>query len=117
MLDAADAFALALGLLGTDAAADGGQGAVLGDDLVGGLKVALGDLGDELRDVDLHIVQKEVDGLKDLGVKIETNAVIGRSITIDELMEEFQFEAVFIGSGAGLPMFMHIPGENLKPAC
>ena len=60
------------------------------------------------------IVQKEVDGLKDLGVKIETNAVIGRSITIDELMEEFQFEAVFIGSGAGLPMFMHIPGENLK---
>ena len=60
------------------------------------------------------IVQKEVDGLKDLGVKIETNAVIGRSITIDELMDEFKFEAVFIGSGAGLPMFMHIPGENLK---
>ena len=60
------------------------------------------------------IVQKEVDGLKELGVKIETNAVIGRSITIDELMEQFGFEAVFIGSGAGLPMFMHIPGENLK---
>ena len=60
------------------------------------------------------IVQKEVDGLKDLGVKIETNAVVGRSITIDELMEEMGFEAVFIGSGAGLPMFMHIPGENLK---
>ena len=60
------------------------------------------------------IVQKEVDGLKDLGVKIETNVVIGRSITIDELMEEFKFEAVFIGSGAGLPMFMNIPGENLK---
>ena len=60
------------------------------------------------------IVQKEVDGLKDLGVKIETNAVIGRSITIDELMDEFKYEAVFIGSGAGLPMFMHIPGENLK---
>lgn len=60
------------------------------------------------------IVQKEVDGLKDLGVKIETNAVIGRSVTIDELKEEFGFEAVFIGSGAGLPMFMHIPGENLK---
>ena len=60
------------------------------------------------------IVQKEVDGLKALGVKIETNAVIGRSITIDELMEEMGFEAVFIGSGAGLPMFMHIPGENLK---
>ena len=60
------------------------------------------------------IVQKEVDGLKELGVKIETNAVIGRAITIDELMSEFGFEAVFIGSGAGLPMFMHIPGENLK---
>ncbi len=60
------------------------------------------------------IVQKEVDGLKELGVKIETNVVVGRSITIDELMEQFGFEAVFIGSGAGLPMFMHIPGENLK---
>ena len=60
------------------------------------------------------IVQKEVDGLKDLGVKIETNVVIGRAITIDELIEEFGFEAVFIGSGAGLPMFMNIPGENLK---
>ena len=60
------------------------------------------------------IVQKEVDGLKELGVKIETNMVIGRSVTIDELQEEFGFEAVFIGSGAGLPMFMHIPGENLK---
>ncbi len=60
------------------------------------------------------IVQKEVDGLKALGVKIETNVVIGRSVTIDELMDEFGFEAVFIGSGAGLPMFMHIPGENLK---
>ena len=60
------------------------------------------------------IVQKEVDGLKELGVKIETNVVVGRSITIDELMEEQGFEAVFIGSGAGLPMFMHIPGENLK---
>ena len=47
------------------------------------------------------IVQKEVDGLKELGVKIETNMVIGRSITIDELMEEMGFEAVFIGSGAG----------------
>ena len=60
------------------------------------------------------IVQKEVDGLKELGVKIETNVVIGRSITIDELMDEMGFEAVFIGSGAGLPRFMHIPGENLK---
>ncbi|MBQ7465566.1 MAG: NADPH-dependent glutamate synthase, partial [Oscillospiraceae bacterium] len=60
------------------------------------------------------IVQKEVDGLKDMGVKVETNMVIGRVASIDELMEQYGFEAVFIGSGAGLPMFMHIPGENLK---
>ena len=60
------------------------------------------------------IVQKEVDGLKAMGVKVETNTVVGRTITIDELMEENCFEAVFIGSGAGLPMFMNIPGENLK---
>ena len=60
------------------------------------------------------IVQKEVDGLKALGVKVETNMVIGRVVSIDELMSEYGFEAVFIGSGAGLPMFMHIPGENLK---
>ena len=59
------------------------------------------------------IVQKEVDGLKDLGVKFETNMVIGRVVSIDELMEQYGFEAVFVGSGAGLPMFMHIPGENL----
>ena len=60
------------------------------------------------------IVQKEVDGLKAMGVKVETNIVVGRTITIDELMDENGFEAVFVGSGAGLPMFMHIPGENLK---
>ena len=60
------------------------------------------------------IVKKEVDGLKDLGVKIETNVVIGKSITIDELFDEFGYEAVFIGSGAGLPRFMNIPGENLN---
>ena len=59
------------------------------------------------------IVQKEVDGLKALGVKIETNVVIGKSITIDELFDEFGYEAVFVGSGAGLPRFMNIPGENL----
>lgn len=59
------------------------------------------------------IVQKEVDGLKDLGVKIETNMVIGRVLSIDELFE-MEFESVFIGSGAGLPRFMNIPGENLK---
>ena len=60
------------------------------------------------------IVQKEIDGLVALGVKVETNMVIGRSITIDELVSEYGFEAVFIGSGAGLPKFMNIPGENLK---
>ncbi len=60
------------------------------------------------------IVQKEIDGLTALGVKVETNIVIGRTITIDELMQEHGFEAVFIGSGAGLPRFMGIPGENLK---
>ncbi len=60
------------------------------------------------------IVQKEIDGLKALGVKVETNMVIGRTISIDELMNEYGFEAVFVGSGAGLPKFMNIPGENLK---
>ncbi|MCR4804437.1 MAG: NADPH-dependent glutamate synthase [Clostridia bacterium] len=61
------------------------------------------------------IVQKEVDGLKALGVKIETNTVVGKTVSVDELMsDEFGFEAVFIGSGAGLPSFMNIPGENLK---
>ena len=60
------------------------------------------------------IVQKEVDGLKDLGVKVETNMVIGRVLSIDELQKEYGFEAIFIGSGAGLPRFMGIPGENLK---
>ena len=61
------------------------------------------------------IVQKEVDGLKALGVKVETNTVIGKTVSVDELMsDEFGVEAVFIGSGAGLPSFMNIPGENLK---
>ncbi len=60
------------------------------------------------------IVQKEVDGLKALGVKVETNMVIGRVLSIEELKDEYGFEAVFIGSGAGLPRFMNIPGENLK---
>ena len=59
------------------------------------------------------IVQKEVDNLTALGVKIETNMVIGKVLSIDELMDEYGFEAVFIGSGAGLPRFMNIPGENL----
>ena len=60
------------------------------------------------------IVQKEVDGLKSMGVVISTDTVVGRTITIDELMQEQNFEAVFIGSGAGLPMFMNIPGVNYK---
>ncbi len=58
------------------------------------------------------VVKAEVENVKSLGVKIETNVIIGKSTTIDELMEEEGFEAVFIGSGAGLPMFMGIPGEN-----
>ena len=59
------------------------------------------------------IVQKEIDGLKALGVDVQTNMVIGRVLSIDELLED-GYEAVFIGSGAGLPRFMNIPGENLK---
>ena len=58
------------------------------------------------------VVKAEVENVKALGVKFEKNVIIGRSITIDELMEKEGFEAVFIGSGAGLPMFMHIPGEQ-----
>ena len=60
------------------------------------------------------IVQKEVDTLKQLGVDVAVNTVVGKTITIDELMGEMGFEAVFIGSGAGLPKFMNIPGENLQ---
>lgn len=60
------------------------------------------------------IVQKEIDNLKALGVKIETNMVIGKILSIDELMEEYGFEYIYIGTGAGLPKFMNIPGENLK---
>ena len=58
------------------------------------------------------VVDQEVENVKNLGVKIETNVIIGKSITVDELLTKEGFEAVFIGSGAGLPMFMHIPGEN-----
>ena len=60
------------------------------------------------------IVAREIEGLEKLGVKIETNMVIGKVLSIQELMEQQGFEAVFIGSGAGLPKFMRIPGENLK---
>ena len=58
------------------------------------------------------IVKKEIENIKKLGVKIETNVIIGRTITIDELLENEDFDAVFIGSGAGLPRFMGIKGEN-----
>ena len=57
------------------------------------------------------VVAHEVENVKKLGVKIETNVIIGKSITIDELIEEEGYEAIFIGSGAGLPRFMNIPGE------
>jgi glutamate synthase (NADPH/NADH) small chain len=60
------------------------------------------------------VVKYEVENVKKLGVKIETNVIVGRTVTINQLMEEENFEAVFIGSGAGLPMFMGIPGENLN---
>ena len=58
------------------------------------------------------VVQPEIDNVRKLGVKIETDVIIGKSVTIDELLDEEGFQAVFIGSGAGLPMFMGIPGEN-----
>ena len=59
------------------------------------------------------IVAKEIDNLRALGVKIETNVIIGKTISVDELLED-GFEAVYIGTGAGLPNFMNIPGENLS---
>ena len=58
------------------------------------------------------VVQPEIENVRKLGVKIETNVIIGKSVTIDELMDEEGFSAIFIGSGAGLPRFMGIPGEN-----
>ena len=60
------------------------------------------------------IVKQEVEGLIEEGVDVELNTVVGRSVTIDELFQEEGFEAVFIGSGAGLPKFMNIPGENFS---
>lgn len=59
-----------------------------------------------------RVVAREIENVKSLGVKIETNVVVGKSVTIDELLEEEGFDAVFIGSGAGLPKFMGIPGEQ-----
>ena len=59
-----------------------------------------------------RVVKKEIENVKALGVKFENNVIIGKSVTIEELMEKENFDAVFIGSGAGLPKFMGIPGEN-----
>ena len=60
------------------------------------------------------VVAAEIEAVKALGVKIETNVVVGRTVTIDSLLDEEGFSAVFVGSGAGLPKFMGIPGENLN---
>ena len=60
-----------------------------------------------------RVLRKEIEAVRRLGVKIETNVIIGKTVTIDALMDEEGFKAVFIGSGAGLPRFMGIPGENL----
>lgn len=59
-----------------------------------------------------RVVKPEIENVKKLGVKIDTNVIIGRSLTIDDLLTEEGFDAVFIGSGAGLPRFMNIPGES-----
>ncbi len=60
------------------------------------------------------VVKYEIENLKKLGVKIETNVIVGRTVTIDDLFDKENFDAVFVGSGAGLPRFMDIPGENLN---
>ena len=94
-----------------------GDLAKLGDDVT--VFEALHELGGvlvygipEFRLPKQKVVKKEIEKVKELGVKFETNVVIGKSMTIDQLIEEEGFEAVFIGSGAGLPRFMGIPGEN-----
>ncbi|MDD3273693.1 MAG: NADPH-dependent glutamate synthase [Bacteroidales bacterium] len=61
-----------------------------------------------------RVVKTEIDNVKALGVKLETNVVVGRTVTIDNLMDKEGFSAIFVGSGAGLPKFMNIPGENLN---
>ncbi|HNY05842.1 MAG TPA: NADPH-dependent glutamate synthase [Candidatus Egerieousia sp.] len=60
------------------------------------------------------VVEKELENVKNLGIKIETNVIVGRTVTIDELMSKEGFKAVFVGIGAGLPKFMGVPGENLN---
>ena len=61
-----------------------------------------------------QIIREQLDSMRDMGVEFETNVVIGRTVTIDELMQEEGYDAVFIGTGAGLPVFMNIPGEHLN---
>lgn len=63
------------------------------------------------------VVKHEIENIKKLGVKIETNVIVGRTVTVDALLNEEGFDAVFIGSGAGLPKFMGIPGENSNGVC
>ncbi len=60
------------------------------------------------------VLKREIDAVKALGVKIETDVIVGRTVTIDQLMDKEGFKAVFVGTGAGLPKFMGIPGENLN---
>ena len=60
------------------------------------------------------IVAREIDEVRRLGVEIETDVIVGRTVTVDSLLDEEGYDAVFIGSGAGLPRFMGIPGENLN---
>ena len=59
------------------------------------------------------VLKKEIDDVRKMGVEIQTNVIVGRTITIDQLMDQYGYEAVFVGTGAGLPKFMGIPGENL----
>lgn len=68
----------------------------------------------EFRLPKVKVVESEIENVRRLGVKIETDVVVGRTVTVDQLLDEEGFEAVFIGSGAGLPRFMGIPGENLN---
>src|SRR5205807_8556885 len=61
-----------------------------------------------------QIVRQQIDYMRQMGVEFETDVVVGRTVTIDELLEEEGFDAVYIGTGAGLPQFMNIPGEHLN---
>ena len=61
-----------------------------------------------------QLVGREIDTVRKLGVEIETDMVMGKVLSLDEIMEDGGFDAVFVGSGAGLPSFLHIPGENLN---